>query len=501
MTSDDDTTSGGFASRAGAILRSHPRATAITGGALALVLFGGGALAAGAATAPSGSEASSAASSSAASSPASTSASPSRSASPSASATPTAPARATPSAIPDATALRTCSVAAAASDSRLGTFEGTVIDAATGATLFDRDGQTPARTGSVMKTLTTAVGLSVLGPDYRFTTKVTATDGTISLVGGGDATLSQTPVGSESLYTGAPKLATLAAQVKAKMGATPVTTIDLDDTYWNDSDRYDSSWPASELTIGYQPQVVALMVDGDRANPALETSPRSTDPMGRAGDAFRRALVAAGVTGAANAKITRGASTSTNVIAQVQSQPLSTLIGQMIPNSDNTLAEMIARVSSKVSGADGSAASLTGVYQAALKKTYGLDASKIKIIDGSGESANNGVPSAFEALLMTKVLARSNSLGLLYDVLPISGKTGTLATRFTGANAVARGAVHAKTGWIDSAYTLGGVIDAKDGTKLTFAFYAIGNVSATAREALDTLTTAVYSCGANLSNQ
>ena len=43
-------------------------------------------------------------------------------------------------------------------------------------------------------------------------------------------------------------------------------------------------------------------------------------------------------------------------------------------------------------------------------------------------------------------------------------------------------------------------IDAADGTKLTFAFYAIGPVRDDARAALDTLTTAVYACGDNLAN-
>ena len=406
-----------------------------------------------------------------------------------------------PATIPSASPLRTCSVAAAAADARLGTFEGTVLDAATGATLFDRNGQKASRTASVMKTLTAATALADLGAGYRFTTTVTGTGGAIALVGGGDPTLSATPVGSESLYTGAPKLATLATEVKAKVGKTPITTIDLDDTYWNDADRYDASWPVTERTIGYQPEIVALMIDGDRANPSLATSPRSVDPVGRAGDAFRKALVAAGVPGASTAVITRGAATSTTVLAKVQSQPISTLIGQMIPNSDSTLAEMMARVSSKVSGGDGSAASLTSVYRAALTKTYGLDASGITIIDGSGESLNDGVPAALVANLMRQVLARSHSLGILYDALPISGETGTLTGRFVGANAVARGAVHAKTGSIASAYTLAGVIDARDGTKLTFAFYAIGNVSGSAMSAIDTLTTAVYACGGNLSTQ
>ncbi|ROQ36709.1 D-alanyl-D-alanine carboxypeptidase/D-alanyl-D-alanine-endopeptidase (penicillin-binding protein 4) [Frondihabitans sp. PhB188] len=505
MTSDDEATRAGLLSRAGAFFRTHPRGTAITGGALALVIFGGGALAAGAATAPTSApatsapavarSASAAPSSSAASTPKATPKATSK-------ATPKTTARSAPSPVPSAVPLRTCTVAGAASDARLGTFEGTVLDAKSGATLFDRSGSTPARTGSVMKTLTTAVALADLGADYRFTTKVVgSTTGTgIALVGGGDATLSATPAGSESIYPGAPKLSTLAAEVKAKLGTKKITNIVLDDSYWSDADAYDPSWPASELTIGYQPRVVSLMVDGDRANPTLSVSPRSSDPVGRAGEAFRTALVAAKVSGASTAALTRGTAKSTDVLAEVKSQPVSTLIGQMIPNSDNTLAEMMARVSSKVSGSDGSAASLTAVYQKALKGTYGLDASTIKIVDGSGESANNGVPSALEASLMRKVLAGEGSLKLLYDSLPVSGQSGTLSTRFTGANAIARGAIHAKTGWIDSAYTLAGTVDAKDGTQLTFAFYAIGNVSGTAREALDTLATAVYSCGANLSD-
>jgi D-alanyl-D-alanine carboxypeptidase/D-alanyl-D-alanine-endopeptidase (penicillin-binding protein 4) len=59
----------------------------------------------------------------------------------------------------------------------------------------------------------------------------------------------------------------------------------------------------------------------------------------------------------------------------------------------------------------------------------------------------------------------------------------------------------AKTGWIDTAYTLGGIVKAADGTPLTFAFYAIGDgISDTAKAAIDTLTTSVFQCGNNLSN-
>ncbi|MCC8908555.1 D-alanyl-D-alanine carboxypeptidase/D-alanyl-D-alanine-endopeptidase [Curtobacterium sp. GD1] len=461
----------------------------IAGGlATVLVLGSGGAVAVAAATMPTPTTTAAAtASATASSSPAPTTAAPTP--------TPTPSGRTVPDDAAGPSALRTCTITNAASASGLGAFEGYVMNAKTGEVLFSRNGDEAAQTGSVMKTLTTATALAVLGGDHRIPTTVTKeSGGAIALVGHGDATLS---AGGATVYPGAPTLAQLAQQVKAKLGTTPVTTIVTDDTYWNDADAWDPTWPVSERTIGYQPNVTALMVDGDRANPGAQTSPRSTDPVGRAGDLFRTALANAGVAGAGNAQIVKRATTSTDTIATVSSQPVSTLIGQMIPNSDNTLAEMLARISSKESGSDGSAASLTAVYQAALK-SYGVDPAGIVIKDGSGESAANAVSPNFVAHLMVQVAAGAKGLGTLANALPVSGQSGTLASRFTGANAVARGKVHAKTGWIDSANTLGGYIDAADGTRLTFAFYAIGSSRAAALPALDGVTAATYSCGSRL---
>jgi len=473
------------------VLRRHPRATLVTAGALAFALLGSGAVAAGAASV--GTVAPTATRAGGPPEPA-----PTVTVTTTPEVVPTEePARAVPAEVPDPTPLRTCSVAAAASDPRLGQFEGSVVDAATGEVLFDRAGSTPARTGSVLKTLTSAVALSVLGPDHRLTTTVTgdAATGSIALVGGGDATLS---AGGGSVYPGAPTLSDLAGQVKASLGDRPVTAITLDATAWSTADKWDPSWARSEQTIGYHSEVTALQVDGDRATPSAQTSPRSTDPVGRAGEAFRRALVAAGVPGAATAPMSQGASASSTVLGSVSSQPVSSLVATLLPTSDNTLAEMLARASSRAAGADGSAASLTGVYRQALGSAYGLSVDDITIVDGSGLSEDNAVPATTVAKLMVQVGARQQSLGVVLDALPVSGRSGTLASRFTGPNAAAAGAVRAKTGWIDTAYTLAGTIDAQDGTRLTFAFYAIGDVRDSARAALDTLTTAVWSCGGDL---
>ncbi|WIB25392.1 D-alanyl-D-alanine carboxypeptidase [Curtobacterium sp. MCSS17_015] len=487
---------GGPVSRSVAALRASAHRRPVpwaAGGLVAVLVVGsGGAVAVGAATGDQPRPAVSASASR------TVTASPTSTVTPSASTTPTATAvpSATPTPTPTPTAAaRTCSIAGAASASGLGRFEGYVMDAATGEELFSRNGGTPAQTGSVMKTLTSATALAVLGGGHTIPTTVTDEGGgTIALVGHGDATLS---AGNGTVYPGAPTLPQLAQQVKARLGATPVRTIVADGTWWSEADAWHPTWPVSERTIGYQPEVTALMVDGDRANPAAATSPRSEDPIGRAGEAFRTALVDAGVVGAATAPITKRATTSQTTIAQVQSQPVSTLIGQMIPNSDNTLAEMLARVSSKEAGAGGTAASLTGVYASALRG-YGVDPAGITIIDGSGESAANAVSPSFVAHLMVPVTTGAKGLGTLAGVLPVSGVSGTLSSRFTGANADARGKVHAKTGWIDSANTLGGYIDAADGTKLTFAFYAIGSSRAAALPALDAVTAAAYRCGGSL---
>ena len=338
-------------------LRAHPRATLVTAAVAAFALLAGGAVAAGAATAPEGESTSTPV------------AGPTTvvTVTPSPTAT-TDPARSVPAEIPAPTRLRTCSVATPAADPRLAQFEGSVVNATTGEVLFDRDGSTPARTGSVMKTLTSAVALAVLGADYRLTTTVTGDpgSGSVALVGGGDATLSATR--PERLRRMPPRSPTSRPRSQASLGE-PARHPD------HPRRRRSGARPTSGTRRGSAPsrpsattEVTALMVDGDRADPSAQTSPRSTDPVARAGDAFRAALVAAGVVGADTAADGPGdGARTTRRSAPSRSQPVSTLIGQMPPNSDNTLAEMLARVSSKESGADGSAALLTTLYRSALQ--------------------------------------------------------------------------------------------------------------------------------------
>ena len=98
--------------------------------------------------------------------------------------------------------------------------------------------------------------------------------------------------------------------------------------------------------------------------------------------------------------------------------------------------------------------------------------------------------------LGTEVARLGELFGLTDDQLGVL-TSGLDRLKFLDAD----GKVAAKTGWIKHGYTLAGVITAKDGTKLTFAIYALGNVTDKAKLAIDALATGFYRCGDQLSNQ
>src|SRR5690606_23446489 len=216
----------------------------------------------------------------------------------------------------------------------------------------------PAPSLALHKVLTAAVALHVLGPDTRLVTRVYegSVKGSIVIVGAGDPTLSALPAGTESVYAGAPKLSDLATQTRAsldalypgaksddddddddddkddkktKASAKPdwdITKVVVDAGLWGYGDMWDAAWPAEELTTGTQANIVPLMVDGDRQDATLATSPRSADPIGAATQAFVSALDLD-----TKPKIEHGAALGDRApLAEVSSQPVSVLVQQML---------------------------------------------------------------------------------------------------------------------------------------------------------------------------
>jgi len=392
---------------------------------------------------------------------------------------------------------RDCSVADLALDTRLVGLHAQVVNPATNEVLFDVEGDTPAQTASVMKLLTATAALQVLGPNYRVQTKVYAdldNPGHIVIVGAGDPTLSRARAGVQSVYKDAPKISDLAVQINEWARSTPIANITLDSTYFA-PEGWDPGNPESERTIGYQSLVSALQVDGDRQNPTAETSPRSTDPVNTVGVALKKAIGPL----ASSATLTKAqAGTNLLKIASVKSQPISKWIEHMLRVSDNTEAEFLARLVSKQLGYDGSRDSLDTALKAALTRA-GLSTLDLVLLDGSGSNEANRVPATFITALLKKVLNEDGDLGVIKRALPIAAETGSLANRFKGDNIDAAGKIFAKTGWTRNEYSLAGIIKAKDGTDLVFSIAAIGQVNATAKDAIDNLATGIYRCGNKLS--
>jgi D-alanyl-D-alanine carboxypeptidase/D-alanyl-D-alanine-endopeptidase (penicillin-binding protein 4) len=465
--------------RGGIGARRHRTGWLVTASVAAFALLGGGAVAVGAATAP-----------------------PAPVVSPVIAApvapTRTVPPRPAPTAEQPPSQLRTCSVAWLLGDSRFGTLQAQVLQA-DGQVLFERDADTASQTASSLKVLTAAAALSVLGPDFRASTRVVAgaEPGTLVLVGGGDLTLTRLPSGQEPVYTGAAHLDELAAKTRAaweaRYSGTPITRIVLDSSYFGGK-TWGDTWPPTERGTGWLSHITALQVDADRSNPRVFLSPRGDDPAGRAGAAFGAYFPGAAVEhGVAPAEA--------GELASVSSQPLSTLIAQFLIPSDNSLAEMVARHVAIRLGVGNTIDALAVAIPQALD-VYGIDTSGLRIADGSGMSRNNAVAPSYLTSLFLQISAGEGTLGILRDGLPVAGESGTLnySNRFFGDNAVARGHVRAKSGSISSAYTLTGMIDAGDGSRLVFAIFATGQVGTNARTAIDTLATAFYRCGYALSN-
>jgi D-alanyl-D-alanine carboxypeptidase/D-alanyl-D-alanine-endopeptidase (penicillin-binding protein 4) len=81
-------------------------------------------------------------------------------------------------------------------DERLGSnVSGVVLDAESDSAIWDHNGATALMPASNTKLATATAALTVLGPNHQFKTKVVYGDGTLTLVGGGDRTLTSADLG------------------------------------------------------------------------------------------------------------------------------------------------------------------------------------------------------------------------------------------------------------------------------------------------------------------
>lgn len=343
--------------------------------------------------------------------------------------------------------------------------------------VFARNAAAGLIPASTIKILTAAATLATFDPDHRFTTRVVegSTPGEVVLVGGGDPTLA---AGRDGTYPTPASLAALAAETTANRTA-PITSVVFDTTLFSGAETQ-PGWDDDAVSGGYIAPVTALAVDGGRVDPALND--RSLDPSAHAGTAFAAAL--------GNVASRAGsAPAGANEIASIDSAPVQLLVEQMLRDSDNYIAEVLAR---QVAVARGLPADFAGAAAAMQQVLTELGVISVaQMADGSGLSRDNRV--AVDALTEVLALAVSGDERLrpLLVGLPVANYDGTLASRFDGSGA---GMIRAKTGTLQGVAALAGTVRTADGQLLVFS--VIANDSAgDARAGLDRIVAAIAACG------
>ncbi len=387
-------------------------------------------------------------------------------------------------------------IAPALANPGMARYTGVVLDGATGKVLWNKASSTATQPASTQKLLTGAAVLTKIDPNSRFVTKVVQGPqaGDVVFVGGGDVTLSARAANVTTVYEGAPTVADLAAQIIAS--GYQVKRILLDTSYWSGPDLADG-WDPNDIPGGFITHMQPLMVDGDRKDPSKEDSPRTGTPAITAGKALARAL------GDAAIPVADGtAPKNAKVLGTVSSQPIPVLLSQALLNSDNVLAEALAR---QVAISLGGAPSFTGASQAIViaLQDLRLDTIGVTLADGSGLSHLDLAPTGLlGAVLGLAVSGKVPALRGLLSGLPVAGVSGTLSKaegRFQSAQAKAGiGWVRAKTGSVDFTYALAGYVPDVDGRLLVFALNSNGVFSSgpnQTRPAQDAFAATLRTCG------
>ncbi|MEU8590882.1 D-alanyl-D-alanine carboxypeptidase/D-alanyl-D-alanine-endopeptidase [Streptomyces sp. NPDC048664] len=366
-------------------------------------------------------------------------------------------------------------------DQRLGSHvSGVVLDAASGKTLWGHNASTALMPASNAKLVTSTAALTVLGPDHRFTTKVVYGDGTLTLVGGGDRTLTTAD------------LTELARTAVAGLKAAGLSSVKVAVD--------DSLFPAPTLATGwndgYYPDTVApvraLVVDGHGVQ----------DTSVDAGQVFARQLAASGV--AVTGDVTRATARTTDVpVAQHTSGPLSGIVRTMLKHSDNDIAETLLRMTALAAGHPATFEGGTEAVRHVLSTVYGVSLAHFELHDGSGLSRSDRIPAATLAQVLELPTRHqyAQTLAAVLDGLPVAGDAdGTLGPdygRFDDADSrCAVGKVRAKTGTLTGALALSGLTQGKDGRWKVFSFVengATADPDAT-KDALDGLAATVNGC-------
>jgi D-alanyl-D-alanine carboxypeptidase/D-alanyl-D-alanine-endopeptidase (penicillin-binding protein 4) len=350
--------------------------------------------------------------------------------------------------------------------------------------VYASSAEEPQLPASTMKAVTAFVALRALGPTNRPVTRVVV-DGAnsrLTIIGGGDPQLTDARLSTLAWRT-VEGLEQRAADGKAPRAIK---------VYFDDS-----LFAAHTDPPGWRSTYVPSEVNPVSPLQRFGTSTRT--PARDAATVFARSLTNRGVVASV---VTRAAAGGGAAVASVAGATVQESVQRMLFDSDNDMAELLARRAAIAMGESGT---WDGWRAAASRqlRAFGVSQAGIRIIDGSGLSRFNRLTSSMQASLLGRIATSSDpALARYVDALPRAGLEGTLSSRFgrfSGPPAsCAVGLVSAKTGTLSGVVALSGVATAADGRVRAFSFLVneapVGYTRLDVRRALDGLAATVTGC-------
>lgn len=342
-----------------------------------------------------------------------------------------------------------------------------VVDAGTGEVLAEREAETALVPASTLKLLTAAAVLRQYSGDEVLTTRAAVQDGVVTLIGGGDMTLSEAELRG---------LAGQAAELAAAQGSARVSVV-LDDSYLVGGAN--EAWGNNGTAGGWVTPTASLALEGGWLD-GQQYGPKSADPAGDAARRFAELLAEAGLEVAG--EVSEGVAPENAPSVEIHSEPLSEIVRHTLLISDNTTAELLAHLVALSRGEETTPAGAAAAVEAEIRDLAAeigvpdADLAALDLHDGSGLSRQNRVPPALFSAVLAEVASGEvpRLEQILFDV-PISGLSGTLAERFTAEGTVeASGLVRGKTGYLGGAATLAGVAVLPDGRTIGYSIVVHG---------------------------
>jgi len=341
------------------------------------------------------------------------------------------------------------------------------------------NGDVPVIPASTNKLLVAGAAIEILGADHRFTTSVAAppavegvVDGDVYLVGGGDPLLVATdfPLEDDPPDPAATTPLDVLADELVASGITSIRGGVVGDASRYDDQYVNPAWGGGDAYVEVGPIGGLVVNDGQ----VLGRAGRQRDPGEAAAREFVRLLRDRGVE-VANGWSSGELDTGAQVIATVNSEPLATVVADMLTRSDNDTAEMLLEELGFTAAGEGSSDAGLRVLELTVE-SWGVPMDGVVIVDGSGLSPDN-------RLTCDTLVAVLDHLadGSVPEGLAVAGRSGTLIDEFLGT--AVEGRLAAKTGTLRNpppdadppeVKALAGYLTAPNGDLLEFALVLNG---------------------------